>query len=377
MTRTALLPASLILLAACGEQSPSEGDSAYDDTEVLAAIAELEATVSTQAQTIEALEAELAGVTGGIDVTDLAAQVGDNSNAVDALTVSVNDNADGIEALQAAGYATETWVTDQAFASVSDVETALGDLQVDIDTNAAAVVSNASDISTNTSDLSSLETEVDAFVGLEDLATYLTVDTSDDSVVFTGANVYVQSGSGSTNGTVNGLGNLIVGYDEDDGSDDKSGSHNLIVGMYHSYSEHESIIGGYNNESAGVRHILGGRSNSASADYNVVFGRANEVSTSYSSILGGFTSTIASGQYGMILGGAYNETTQNYTTVVGGYYNEGGGYGATIVGGYENTTSNQNAVVVGGSLNETGGKYSVVTGGYEESSSSSYEVVVP
>ena len=33
-----------------------------------------------------------------------------------------------------------------------------------------------------------------------------------------------------------GLGNLVIGYNEDSGDDDRSGSHNLIVGGYHSYS---------------------------------------------------------------------------------------------------------------------------------------------
>ena len=37
-----------------------------------------------------------------------------------------------------------------------------------------------------------------------------------DDVYFTGCNVHVVSGSGATEGEVNGLGNLIVGYNEDD-----------------------------------------------------------------------------------------------------------------------------------------------------------------
>ncbi len=35
-----------------------------------------------------------------------------------------------------------------------------------------------------------------------------------NEVYFTGCNVNIRSGSGSTNGPVNGLGNLIVGYNE-------------------------------------------------------------------------------------------------------------------------------------------------------------------
>src|SRR5262245_38588527 len=38
---------------------------------------------------------------------------------------------------------------------------------------------------------------------------------TDNDVYFTGCNVHIVSGSGSTEGAVNGLGNLIIGYNED------------------------------------------------------------------------------------------------------------------------------------------------------------------
>ena len=43
-----------------------------------------------------------------------------------------------------------------------------------------------------------------------------------------GANLQVVSGPGATSGTVNGTGNLVVGYDEGTGS--QTGSHNLPAG---------------------------------------------------------------------------------------------------------------------------------------------------
>src|SRR5205807_1257654 len=55
-----------------------------------------------------------------------------------------------------------------------------------------------------------------------------------NDVYFTGCNVNIRSGSGSTDGPTNGLGNLIVGYNEFPSSVvTRSGSHNIVVGEDH------------------------------------------------------------------------------------------------------------------------------------------------
>ncbi len=48
-------------------------------------------------------------------------------------------------------------------------------------------------------------------------------------LVVEGCNLVVRNGMGSTS-TTNGTGNLVVGYDEVTRWDDKSGSHNVVVG---------------------------------------------------------------------------------------------------------------------------------------------------
>ena len=48
--------------------------------------------------------------------------------------------------------------------------------------------------------------------GVDYLDSYVTVDPATSSIVFSGANVYVQDGSGDTDGDVNGLGNLCLLY---------------------------------------------------------------------------------------------------------------------------------------------------------------------
>ena len=51
------------------------------------------------------------------------------------------------------------------------------------------------------------------------------------TIRITGANWQIVDGSGSTDGTPRGVGNLIVGYNEQRGSgDNRTGSHNIIGG---------------------------------------------------------------------------------------------------------------------------------------------------
>ncbi|HNC99147.1 MAG TPA: hypothetical protein PKW90_23635, partial [Myxococcota bacterium] len=118
---------------------------------------------------------------------------------------------------------------------------------------------------------------------LKPLATYVHVDESDPqlpAVKFVGVNVYVQSGSGSTwgntegNATVNGLGNLIVGYDEDSDTVDneKSGSHNLIVGYGNEYTSFGGLVVGIHNSITGSYATALGGGNTASGSNATVTG---------------------------------------------------------------------------------------------------------
>jgi hypothetical protein len=66
-----------------------------------------------------------------------------------------------------------------------------------------------------------------------------------NEVFLDGANLHIRSGSGSTDGTVNGLGNLIIGYNEpSDGGAGRGGSHNLVVGRENSYASYGGVVGG-------------------------------------------------------------------------------------------------------------------------------------
>ena len=178
---------------------------------------------------------------------------------------------------------------------------------------------------------------------LSDLLTYLTVDTSLDSVVFSGANVYVQSGAGSTAARVNGVGNLIVGYDEDDSSD-KTGSHNLIVGSYNDYSSYGGVVfGEYNSVSGPYSSVTGGYDGTASGDY--------------SSVTGGYEGT-ASGKHSSVSGGNNGIASGYYSSVTGGYGGSASTYYSSVTGGYSGSASGYYSSVTGGSLGAASTKYS-------------------
>lgn len=123
---------------------------------------------------------------------------------------------------------------------------------------------------------------------------------SGNNVYITGANLNIRNGMGSTYGSgVNGLGNLIVGYNESRGlttdPDVRTGSHNLILGQGMNFSAVGAILNGINNGSTGhFASVLGGTGNVASGTYSVVVGGYNNKTTGgWSTILGGRDRTAA------------------------------------------------------------------------------------
>ncbi len=118
------------------------------------------------------------------------------------------------------------------------------------------------------------------------------------TISFHGVNVRIVNGSGITDGVVDGAGNLIVGYNELRGAgDDRSGSHNLIVGKEHNFNSFGGLVAGRNNTlSASHASVSGGRNNTASANRSSVSGGGgsipiygNTASGSYSSVSGGLS----------------------------------------------------------------------------------------
>ncbi len=182
--------------------------------------------------------------------------------------------------------------------------------------------------------------------------------------VFEACNVRVLSGSGATDGAVNGEGNLIIGYNESSDGEDRSGSHNLVIGPGHSYSSYGGFVAGLGNTVSGIyASVTGGTSNTASSQYSsVAGGNANTASGESASVSGG-NGNEASGESASVSGGNVNTASGESASVSGGNANTASGESASVSGGNANTASDQYASVSGGRSNTASGAYSSISGG--------------
>jgi hypothetical protein len=217
------------------------------------------------------------------------------------------------------------------------------------------------------------------------------------NIVFSGANIHIVSGSGATNDNFNfrGLGNLIIGYDEDPSAavnagagvapgplpplapGDRGGSHNLVIGRWNRFgSAFGGFVAGEGNTIVGAGTSVSGGANTASGtDASVSGGRFNTAGGFYSSVSGGEGNTAAgfdpdfgfgasvsggvgntaSGTDASVCGGEGNNAFDNASTVTGGTGNKAGsfvtfqeGIGASVLGGTGNNAGGRNSVVIGG-----------------------------
>jgi len=157
-----------------------------------------------------------------------------------------------------------------------------------------------------------------------------------------GANLQVVNGLGLTE-SLNGLGNLIVGYNElgNPAGDDRTGSHNLIVGLAQNHSS-------YGGQAIGSRHAITGPFASVSG------GQLNTASGFSSSITGGYGSR-ATGLFASVTGGRSNAAEGTQSSVSGGFFNTASGERASVSAGYKNTADGFAASVSGGSYNTASG----------------------
>ena len=176
------------------------------------------------------------------------------------------------------------------------------------------------------------------------------------TIRFSGVNVQIINGEGAT-ATNNGEGNLVIGYDENQGKHEQTGSHDLVLG----YEQTFTSYGG----------ILAGRENTITAPFaEVLDGFANTASGEYAAIGAGDRNT-ASGTYGAWIGGGWHNTSSGSSSAVtGGAYNNAGGENGSISGGEGNSTSGlYDPYVGGGFANKAIGHWSSVSGGEENTAS--------
>ena len=267
--------------------------------------------------------------------------------------------------------------------------------------------------------LSSRDTAIDTLQSrialLEEKLAKVTVSPDGNQIYVTAANLHLHSGSGATDGAVNGLGNLIVGYDEarttgtscslgaysnqtdcatNGGTwavSHKSGSHNVVVGYEHNYSrfgglvigqrntitgEFASVSGGVNNIASGIwSSVSGGGANIASFDSTSVSGGYSNIASAYAASVSGGDDNTASGPISSVSGGVANQATGNNAAVSGGQANTASGIRSSVSGGGGNIASVNSASVSGGSNNTAADEFASVSGGQGNSASGEHASV--
>lgn len=278
-------------------------------------------------------------------------------------------------------------------ATLATLQTTITSLQNTVTAQAATITNLQSQLATvNNSNVMALNP-------------YLTVDTSSDPrgplLQFSSVNMQLINGTGST-ASANGLGNLIVGYDEADSSGIsrcsigwyysggvatdasncaaaggtwtsagfKSGSHYLITGSQNNYSRWGGLMTGrLNTSNYNYASVSGGENNTASGPFASVSGGYDNISSgNYASVSGGSHNTSSGNSYASISGGASNTASGNFASVNGGSSNTASGDYSSVSGGVNNTASGSVASVSGGAYNTASGAVASVNGGGSGSS---------
>ena len=153
-----------------------------------------------------------------------------------------------------------------------------------------------------------------------------------DTWNLSGLNVRLDNGAGTTYGASNGLGNLILGYNESEGGhrdaegnfmdgEVRVGSHNLVVGAGHTYGSNGSLLGGYNNSLFGQGSaILSGQASLATGTWSAILGGLDNRATATNSCISGGHSNTASGDRASVSGGLLNISAGIATSILGGQY---------------------------------------------------------
>lgn len=252
-------------------------------------VASLQSTLQSQATTITALQGALAQETSLRIAGDSATTV-DAHQYADSKVASILSQAQAYSDGKLAQETTQRIAGDNAAAldahqyTDTKVTSILTQAQTYTDTKVASILTQA-------------QTYTDGQLApVSDKLIHFS--RSGNDVNITGANVHILSGTGQTYQTINGLGNLIIGYNEvrGDNTDARTGSHNLVLGFGNNYTSAGGILSGAHNSSGSFfSSIIGGTGNTSSGFYSVV--------------VGGFNNT-ASGNWATV-GGGQNKTASN------------------------------------------------------------------
>ena len=221
--------------------------------------------------------------------------------------------------------------------------------------------------------------EASAVPGLGD---YVSVDDSAHTILVSGANLQVHNGYGAN--WSNGLGNVIVGYNqlqaEQDPVDTRNGSHNMVIGNGHYYTGVHNLISGGTNRAFGSAGVIFGYNNKTWDNANVVLGGGNNAAYGDACAILGGVLNVTNGVENVLIGGQSNQTNGQKNVVLGGMQNDASGDHGVIAGGDENSLIGDAAAIVGGQGNSigtdstdtrftavVGGRFNVIQVGYANS----------
>jgi hypothetical protein len=167
------------------------------------------------------------------------------------------------------------------------------------------------------------------------------------TVKITGANLQIVNGTGAIQ-NLNGLGNVIIGYDEHADDIKQTGSHNLVLGDRQAFTS----WGG----------LLAGSKNVVTAPLAVAFGFANEVKGRWGSVTAGFFN-VAGADGSSVSGGSESAATSTLSSISGGHHNSAQADWASVSGGFNNVAGGKYASVSAGARNRAVGESSSASGG--------------
>ncbi len=207
------------------------------------------------------------------------------------------------------------------------------------------------------------------------------VSRQENTILYEGVNLQIVNGLGATNGNpsdpeatnifstnTNGLGNLIVGYNEASpvpGPSEKNGSHNVVIGHGHIYESFGGLILGQDNSViAPYSSVTGGNENTASGSYSSVSGGNKNTASGGGASVSGGSLNVASATDSSISGGRFNTASGIHSSVSGGGTNRATGVGASVSGGSLNRSTGITTSVSGGGSNWADGNNASISGGF-------------
>lgn len=293
--------------------------------------------------------------------------------------------------VNAAEVAVPNTFTGGTRAVAAEVNANFSAIATEVNDNHSRIAALEAAVATLQASVSNLESRLAAVEGSQALALepYLSVtsEVRGPLVRFSGVNLQVVNGAGQT-ASVNGLGNVIIGYDAprdswavcSDGQymnsttcqnngetwaqDHKSGSHNIVGGDGNSYSGYGGLVlGQYNVVNRAFASVVGGYQNMASGTHSTVAGGDGNWSLGPSASVAGGDSNLASGRTSSVSGGNANEASGADSAICGGFSGVASGASSTVSGGTDNIASGDQSSVSGGNSRSATAQYDWAAGG--------------